>query len=419
MKLMSEPVSTPSPTWPANLLSRWQIVSATPHRPMFLLGATQLVLVMALWFGELSARLLGAPLPFVIVSTWAHALLMVYGLYPFFIYGFLFTVFPRWMGGAEVARGHYMTIAITAAAGMALVYIGFFTGRPVLGAGLSLYLAAWIGAILVLAGVYRHAQRRRIHERLLLLELALGAFGLAAFLYGTVFNHPFAFVVARDIGLWGFLVPVLLTVSHRMIPFFTQSALPGAQLPRIDWSLGWFVTGSLLHGIFEMASQPGARLVVDFALAAVALRHTVVWGLTRSFAARLLAMLHIAFLWFGVAMTLYTVAAALTLAGDDVLGRAPLHALGIGFVTSTLIAMATRVTLGHSGRALAVNAPTWYLFLGISGIALLRIAAALAPIAASQRLNLLAAAAWLACLIPWTVRYAPMYLRPRADRRSG
>ena len=384
---------------------------------MFLLGATQLVLVMTLWFVELLARRFAAPLPFVIASTWVHTVLMLYGVYIFFICGFLFTVFPRWMNSTEVSRRRYMTVALTAASGMAITYVGFFTSRIVLGAGLAIFLLAWIGAILALASVYRSAPKRRAHERLLLMELTFGAIGLAAFVFGVATDNGFAFVIARDVGLWGFLVPVLLTVSHRMIPFFTQSALAGVNLSSIDWSLGWFVGGSLLHGVFELTAQPVARLVVDVALAVVALRHTVVWGLTRSFAARLLAMLHIAFLWFGIAMTLYVVAAVLALAGIDALGRAPLHALGIGFVTSTLIAMATRVTLGHSGRALAVKAPTWYLFLGIGAVALLRIVAELAPVAAFQWLNLLAAAAWLACLVPWAAHYAPIYWRPRVDHK--
>jgi uncharacterized protein involved in response to NO len=386
---------------------------------MFLLGAMQLVLVMLLWFGELLARRIGVSLPFVVPSTWVHAVLMVYGVYIFFICGFLFTVFPRWMNGTEVARGRYMRIALTAATGMAISYIGFFTNRYLLAAGLTLHLLAWLGAIALLFAVYRSAPRRRVHERLLLLALTLGAIGLGAFIYATMASSAFAFGLARDIGLWGFLLPVLLTVCHRMIPFFTQSALANVNLPGIDWSLGWFVGGSLLHGFFEITSQPIARLMIDTALAALALRHTVVWGLTRSFRVRLLAMLHIAFLWFGIAMLLYAIGTAFRLIGTDIFGRAPLHALGIGFVTSTLIAMATRVTLGHSGRALAVKAPTWYLFLGISAVALLRIAAEIAPMAAYQWLNLLAAAAWLVCLVPWAFRYAPIYWRPRVDRKPG
>jgi len=41
---------------------------------------------------------------------------------------------------------------------------------------------AWLGAIAVLADVYRRAPKRRVHERLLLLALMLGAIGLGAFI---------------------------------------------------------------------------------------------------------------------------------------------------------------------------------------------------------------------------------------------
>lgn len=388
---------------------------------MFLLGGVQLVLVMLLWVLELAGRsgvVLSAPLPLVIPSTYAHMLLMLYGLFTFFMWGFLFTVFPRWMGGAEVPGRRYMPIALGAAAGMIAVYIGLYAARQLLILGLALYLTAWLAAIAVLLSVYRGAKKRGTHEALLMLELLFGATGLACFIYGVIANAPYAFIAARYLGLWGFLLPVLLTVSHRMIPFFTQSAL-GWPVPRPAWSLGLFVGGSLLHGIFEAMDLAAARLMIDVVLAALALYHTLLWKLTHSFASRLLAMLHVAFLWFGIGMTLYAVQAGLALIGVDALGRAPLHALGIGFVTGTLIAMATRVTLGHSGLALAVKAPTWYLFLGLNGIAALRVAAELAPVSVYQTLNLLAAAAWLACLLPWAARYVPLYLRPRADRRPG
>jgi uncharacterized protein involved in response to NO len=295
----------------------------------------------------------------------------------------------------------------------------FFTARLVLAAGLLLHLAAWLGVIVTIAGVYRRSPKRGAHELLLCVALVLGALCVTAFIYGVVSGDARAFESAREIGLWGFLTPVLLTVSHRMIPFFTHVVVPFTTMPRPAWSLAVFAGGSVLHGVFEFAGLPAARLVVDAVLARVALYHTVLWGFRRSFAARLLAMLHIAFLWFGIGMALYAAQAAFTLAGDDVLGRAPLHALGIGFVTSTLIAMATRVTLGHSGQALAVKAPTWYLFLGVSAVALTRVAAELAPAGAYQTLNLLAAAGWLICTVPWFVRYAPIYWRPRVDRRPG
>jgi hypothetical protein len=30
-----------------------------------------------------------------------------------------------------------------------------------------------------------------------------------------------------------------------------------------------------------------------------------------------------------------------------------------------------------------------------------------------------AIAAWVACLVPWTLKYAPVYWRPRPDGRAG
>lgn len=396
------------------------VVGAAPHRPLFLLGALQLVLVMLVWAIELAGRLNAgfvAPsmsLPATLVHTW----LMLYGLFAFFIYGFLFTVFPRWTGAPQIGRARYMTVAFVAALGMALVYVGIYRSLILLFFGLALYLAASLLALVILIGVYRAAPKRGAHEALLLAALGLGALGQLAFAYGNLTQDGYALVAARDIGLWGFLLPVLLTVSHRMIPFFTQSALPVASVKRPAWSLYAFVGGSLMHGAFDAAGAIGARLVVDASLASLAFYHTIAWRLRRSFASRLLAMLHVAFLWFGIAMALYAVQAALALGGIAALGRAPLHALGIGFITGTLIAMATRVTLGHSGQALAVKAPTWYLFLALNAVAALRIGAELWA-DAYPALNLLAALAWLACLVPWAARYAPLYLRPRLDREPG
>jgi len=396
------------------------LVGAAPHRPMFLLGAAQLTVVMLVWLWELAGRsypALAGP-PMSIPATYAHTWLMLYGLFTFFMYGFLFTVFPRWTGASEIERAHYMAVALTAALGIVLGYAGLYLARPLLLAGLAFYLAAWVGAIAILVAVYARAPKRSVYEVLLIAELVSGAVGSLLFLYGVATGAAAAFIAARDLGLWGFLLPVLLTVSHRMIPFFTQSALKVDNVPRPRGSLYVFVGGLWLHGIFEATGALAARLVVDVLLAGFAFHHTIVWQLTRSFASRLLAMLHVAFLWFGIGMALYAVQAALALAGVYALGRAPLHALGIGFVTGTLIAMATRVTLGHSGQALAVKAPTWYLFLGLNLVALLRIAAEL-TLAAYAPLNLLAALAWLACLLPWTARYLPIYLRPRVDHRPG
>ena len=67
--------------------------------------------------------------------------------------------------------------------------------------------------------------------------------------------------------------------------------------------------------------------------------------------------------WGGTAFALYGADSLLRLAGTSgTLGLAPVHALGIGFFAAMLLAMATRVSLGHSGRPLKADGLVWALF---------------------------------------------------------
>src|SRR3990170_603126 len=91
--------------------SLWQRFSAEPHRMLFLAGAVQILLTLAWWLVELTTRATGFLSPATALpATWGHAFLMVYGVFPFFIFGFLFTVYPRWLRGTAIARRAYVPV---------------------------------------------------------------------------------------------------------------------------------------------------------------------------------------------------------------------------------------------------------------------------------------------------------------------
>jgi uncharacterized protein involved in response to NO len=275
-------------------------------------------------------------------------------------------------------------------------------------------------ALHALFTVYRQAPKRGPHERLLNFALAAGAIGIACFLAGVLTQSSLAFRLARETGLWLFLLPVVFLVAHRMIPFFSQSALMNYLMVRPAWGPPVMVICVVAHAAFELAGLPQWRFLADAPLAAAALHHSWVWQFRRSFHARLLAMLHIAFLWLGIGMTLYAAQSlVLLVSGTDWLGRAPLHALGIGFFTGMVVAMASRVTLGHSGRALEADDLTWRVLAGVNITAVLRIAGEFTPGAAGGILNGLAAATWLLGFLLWARLYAPMYVHRRVDGKSG
>ncbi len=397
----------------------WRVLRAAPHRLFLLAGAMQLVLTVALWGGELTARLGAGGLPLAVPALWAHGLLMVYGVFPFYIFGFLFTVYPRWLRVPPLAPHHYLRVFWLLAPGWGLVYAGLWGARAWLAAGLALVLAGHLGALATLLASYRAAGQPDAHVRLINLALALGSVGLGAFLIALLAGHALAAAVAREAGLWGFLVPIVFSVSHRMIPFFSSSVLMNYVMVRPAWGPPLMLVCATGHAACELAGVPAWRFLFDAPLAATALHHSYVWQFRRSFHSRLLAMTHVAFLWLGVAMTLYAAQSLVWLiAGSDGFGRAPLHALGIGFLAGMVVAMGSRVTLGHSGRALAADTRTWVALLGLSATALIRMAAEFVPARAGW-LNLAAALAWLLCVIPWVLQYAPLYWRARADGQPG
>jgi len=406
---------------PSRFVSFWSVFSAAPHRLLFFGGAFQIIGVIGWWLPELAARVTGHAWlpPAVLPVAWAHTFLMLYGVFPFFIFGFLFTVYPRWMGATVIPRRAYVAVAVLLYGGVLLFYTGLYLHPWVVALALLLFGIGWGAALWSLYSVYRRARQRGTHERLLNLALAAGLFGIGSFLVATLSEQVFLFRLAREVGLWLFLLPVVFLVAHRMIPFFSQSTLMNYLMVRPAWGppLMWICAGG--HMLLELAGYPEWRFIADLPLAIAALHHSWVWQFRRSFHARLLAMLHIAFLWLGLAMALYALQSlTLLITGTDFFGRAPLHALGIGFFTGMVVAMASRVTLGHSGHALNADTLTWAVLLGVNVSAALRIAGELLP-AAGATLNLAAGLVWLASLGAWVVRYAPLYLQPRADRQPG
>ena len=84
----------------------------------------------------------------------------------------------------------------------------------------------------------------------------------------------------------------------------------------------------------------------------------------------------------------------------------------IGAIGAMTLAVMTRATRGHTGRALEAPPATQLLYGAVILSAALRIAAALLP-ALSQPLLWAAAIAWVAAFWGFCGVYGPMILRPR------
>lgn len=400
----------------------WNNFTAAPHRVMFFGGALQTIAAMLWWLYEMVTRfgIAGQAVSWAIIPSAAHAYLMIYGLFPFFMFGFLMTVFPRWMSGTEIPARHFVPAFVLLLLGAAAFYAGLFVDTVVLIIAVASSLAGWATALYALLRVLldtSHPDKR--HPTVIFIALGLGWCGLASYLVWLL-NGDAAFLrFAVQSGLWWFLLPVFATVAHRMLPFFTGSALPQFPLQRPDWPWWVLLAGSVIHGVLQFAEAGGWLWPGDIAMAVAALYLSHAWGLRRSLRIPLLGVLHVGFAWMGIAMLLFGLRSLLSLAGGGNWGLAPQHALTIGCFATLLIGLGTRVTLGHSGLPMRVGRPVVLMFIGIQLVAVLRVLADMLPVEGAYWLYVAAAALWLACFSPWVARYLPLYLRPRADGQAG
>jgi len=403
------------------LTKSWHTFSAAPHRMFFFGGVVQSILTLTWWLTDLAGRYGGlyTPISWTISPTDAHDFLMIYGFFPFFIFGFLMTTFPRWMNGEEVERRAYIPAFILLTAGSLLFYVGLIFSFILLKIALILFLAGWGMGLYALLSVYlraKHPDKR--HATITSVVMVVGWLLVAGFTSGEA--HLVA--IAKVGGVWLLLLPVFFAVSHRMIPFFSASVIPDYKIVRPDWVLALIPSFALVHGILELTGLQAWTWLVDLPVAASAIYLTRAWRLRESLAVPILGMLHIGFAWLGIALLLFA-AQSLTLlmTGQLILAKAPLHALTIGYFTSMLLAMATRVTLGHSGRMLKADHLTWGIFIAFQAVPLLRIISELPGLELTLRshLYLCAGVIWLACFGLWSYKFAPIYWNPRSDGGAG
>lgn len=396
-----------------------RLLAAAPHRLLFFIGAGNVLLAMAWWtFWLISSRWQLAAMPQLnIPAGWLHAFIMQYQVLPSFMFGFLLTVFPRWMGLPACSRWHYVPVGFGLLAGQALTLTSLFGYGHLLFLGLLLTLSGWLAGCLFLAMLLWRDQDTTWHAISAFAALLMGLIGIGlmfAYLFSRDAHWLFA---AIKFGGFGLLLPVYFTVCHRMLPFFAGAALAGYKMYRPMGALALFWLLAMLHLGMELAHAYAWLWLADLPLAGLsAWLLWRWWPRTRTMPA-LLKVLMVGFAWLPAAALLYSVQSLWLLQGGGfLLGRAPAHALFIGFFGSLLVAMVTRVTQGHSGRPLQLGGVAAFAFIVVQITVLVRIGAELAPdiLAWHSAAGLL----WLLAFLPWVLRSLWIYLTPRADGKA-
>ncbi len=422
----------PPPKNPTPPVVRWKLsrVLDAPHRLGFFSAACVLAFSALWWLAVLGFRAMDIATPWAVNPSLAHALFFTWGFMPLFVVGFLFTAGPRWLQVTELAAPQLLPAVLGYTAALFMAVAGFHASASLAAFGLSGMALAWGRLGYFYLQLWQQSRASdKAHGTVILVAAAAGLAGLLLCAIGAAVGHDTLVRTGIHVGLWFFIATVFAAVSHRMIPFFTASAIPFLDSWRPMWLL-WCMVGVLWWGgigsiadLWLASPAPTWRWIqvaVEGNAAALMLWLAVRWGLVQSLKIRLLAMLHTGFLWLGIALAMAALHHAWLATHDEVsaFGLAPLHALTMGYLGSTLFAMATRVAAGHSGRPLAADNIAWGVYWVVQCAIVLRVTSVFFPDGGTGIL-VTAISLWAIACGAWAMRYGHWMGLPRLDGKPG
>lgn len=418
--IRSADTSAMATTFPTSAAPALRLLAAAPHRLMFFIGATNVLLAMAwwmVWLVDTRWQVFGFEQP-AIPAGWLHATVMQYQVLPSFMFGFLLTVFPRWMNQPALAPAHYVPVGIGLFGGQALTLIGIGAGIALLRIGAMLTIAGWMVGLAWLVRAIARDRGETWHAISCAFALAFGLLGLvmyAVFLFDLDARVMF---VSMKIGGLALLLPIYVTVCHRMVPFFTSCVVKPYRVYRPMWTLAAFWGFAVVHLWLELRHAYAWAWIADLPMMCLGAWLLWQWWPRGQHTPALLKVLFVGFAWLPIAFALYAIQSIwFATTSEFILGRGPAHALFIGFFGSLLVAMVTRVTQGHSGRPLVLGPVAGFAFVIVQLVAITRIVAEIAPDALAWQA--IAAIGWLVAFAPWVVRSSWIYLTPRRDGAPG
>ena len=377
---------------------------ALGFRPFYLLAALLAALSVPVWVAQY-VGVLPAHGP-IAGLTW-HMHELVFGFAVAVITGFLFTAGRNWTN-QPTPTGR--TLAALAALWLAARVLTI-TGPSFAAAYVDfafLPLVAWF-----LWRALKAANNTRNYFFVALLA-ALALFNMA-FWFATFGIAPFSPLVPVKAALY-VIVLIVAIMGGRVIPMFTQNALPNARVRRnvkLDrWAIGLLAAALAL----DVLAAPG-WLLVPVALAA-AVSHAIRLALWDPVATRtrpIVWILHLSYAWIPLGLVLLAVA-ALTPSVHEVYA---VHSFAIGAVGGMIIGMITRTALGHTGRPLVAGLAETFAYGLVQAAAFTRVVVGLAVPAAYGHTLALSALFWSAGFAVYAIAYWPILTRPRADGRPG
>ena len=382
------------------------VLFALGFRPFFLLAGFFAIVLMVIWLPVFAG---GFAFDNYYGPIGWHSHEMIFGYTVAVIGGFLLTAVRNWTEEPPPPGNLLAGMATLWLFGRILPFVpGYFSDWFIAFIDLAFLpaLAVGIGVPLVRSGERRN---------LLFLPLLAALWGANVLVHAEIVGIvPHLARKGIFLGL-NLIVLLIVIMGGRVIPFFTERALPGVVLKRwsiIEWLSPISVVLFLLAEFFFADSLWSA----SFAALAGCVNgiRLAGWYTHRYWRVPLLWVLHLGYGWIAAGLFLKVAAGV-----GVVPPQFTIHAFTVGGIGVLTFGMMARVALGHTGRPLRVGIAMVAAFILVNFSAVVR---GLLPIFYPQWFFQLIAASgalWIAAFVIFVVIYAPVLMQSRIDGGPG
>ncbi|WP_299083958.1 NnrS family protein [uncultured Paraglaciecola sp.] len=378
-------------------------------RPFFLFGCIFSILSITAWAAILAGEL--QFIPYGGVFFW-HAHEMLFGFVAAIIVGFLLTAVQSWTG-----------LRATNGKPLILLFGLWLLARILMLLDTSLWFTALVDiSFLLLAALFlaRLVLKVKQYRNLVFVPLLMLLATANGFSHLSVITGEAQFFTQ---GLYStvMLVTLIMTViAGRVFPMFTANGTQTIKVENLTWLEKSVIalTASLvvIHFANIQLRLPSQLMVLIFFSGAMAHSYRAIrWRPQVTFKTPLVWSLHLAYWFIPISFMLF----ALHYAGVNISASNALHGLTAGAMSSLILAMIARISLGHSGRPLVPNWTMKYAFIVIIIAASIRLISAHIQSYVGVNLNVISAVIWAFAFGIYVVAYARILTSPRPDGRDG
>ena len=342
--------------------------------------------------------------PYLHSVIW-HSHEMLFGFSAAVIAGFLFTAVRNWTGQPTPTGAALAGLTALWFAARVLIIKG---PGPLAAIVDVLFLPAIAFAVAVPILRSKNTRNYKVVAVVIALAAAHGVFHLANLGHVAAGLSRISLFASIDI-----IVILMAIIGGRVIPAFTGNAVPEANPRHEPWvEIVTFVSmvfGGLVTAVSASWAPPSELMALLFIVVAAAHATRLgLWDPIKTVHSPLLWMMPAAYSWIPFAFLLRALAAL-----NIVPPSAWIHAITMGAVSSLMLAMMMRSSLGHTGRPLVANRSDMMAFLLLQLAAVLRVIASIAAGENYRYWIIASGLIWVLAFVLFVVRYVPMLSRQR------